>query len=382
MANSGIALAPFLLDVARDLETTLAATANLVAVMSVTWGVASLTAGAASDRLGRRPILVAAVVTMAAARIGLAWSETYASAVAWQLVTGLGGGAFMGTVFATVSELMPPAQRGRALGWVITGQSLSLVFGVPLITFIGGLGGWRVAILSQGLAALAAALGVGLAVPPALRATPGTARPATSLVKVFTPPILAYLAAGTMERACFAAMTVYFPTFLLATYRVSFAELAVALGLVALGNLAGNVLGSQVADRLPGRPLWFAGSAVVTAVLALPLMLWQPGVAISVALGFAYSLTNSVGRPPLMAALSEVPSEVRGAILGLNITSGSLGWIGATALGGGLVTRYGFGSLGLFSATMAFVGATLAAAGWWWAGGRHSPLSPARTEGR
>ena len=66
-------------------------------------------------------------------------------------------------------------------------------------------------------------------------------------------------------------------------------------------------------------------------------MLWHPGVALSVALGFVYSLANAAGRPALMAALSEVPAEVRGAVLGLNITMSSVGWLGAAALGGWLV---------------------------------------------
>ena len=79
-------------------------------------------------------------------------------------------------------------------------------------------------------------------------------------------------------------------------------------------------------------------------------MLWQPGIALSVALGFAYSLANAAGRPALMATLSEVPTEVRGAILGLNITMSSVGWLGAAALGGWLVARYGFGGLGVLTA--------------------------------
>ena len=101
-------------------------------------------------------------------------------------------------------------------------------------------------------------------------------------------------------------------------------------------------------------------------------MLWQPGLAASVGLGFAYSLANAVGRPPLMAALSEVSSEARGAILGLNITTGSVGWLSATALGGWLITRFGFGSLGVFSAVAALVGAALAVASWWPAGRREA----------
>lgn len=371
VSSTGTAIAPFLLEMARDLRTELAAVGNLVSVMSVAWGAMSLAAGAASDRLGRRPILVLGVLTLGAARLGLARAETYAWAAAWQLVAGVGGGAYMGTVFATVTDHVAPTQRGRALGWVITGQSLSLVFGVPLLTFIGSFGGWRGAITTQAAATLATALVIRLVVPRASGRRSAERMSAGSVAKLFNAQGLALLGASTMERACFAAMTVYLAAFLLASYGVSLAQLAGGLVLVALGNLAGNLLGGQLADRLPSRPLTFAASSVATAILAFPLMLWLPGFLPSIALGFAYSLANALGRPPLMAALSEVSSEARGAILGLNITAGSLGWIGATAVGGWLITRFGFGSLGVFSAATGLLGAALAAAGWWAA--RHVP---------
>ena len=53
---------------------------------------------------------------------------------------------------------------GRALGWVITGQSLALVAGVPLVTLIGGFGGWRLAISAHATTALLGAVAVWLAV--------------------------------------------------------------------------------------------------------------------------------------------------------------------------------------------------------------------------
>ena len=55
VTGNGVAVSPFLLDMARDLRTDLAAVANLVALSSITWGISSLFAGAASDRIGRRP---------------------------------------------------------------------------------------------------------------------------------------------------------------------------------------------------------------------------------------------------------------------------------------------------------------------------------------
>jgi predicted MFS family arabinose efflux permease len=361
---SATALAPFLLDIARDLGTTLGASANLIAVMSITWGVVSVTAGVASDRIGRRPVLVAAVLTLGVARLGFTLSQSYGAAVMWQLLAGMGGGGFMGTVFATVSDRVAITQHGRALGWVITGQSLSLVAGVPLVTLLGAYGGWRLAIAVQAGTMLVAAAAVWLSVPGRRLGPAALEHSHAKLRGLIGTRILALLLASTMERTCFAAVAVYLSAFLLETYAITMESLALALTLVALGNLGGNVLGGGLADRAVARPLVFAVTSILTGALGLPLMLWHPGVALSVALGFAYSLANAAGRPALMAALSEVPAEVRGAILGFNITMSSIGWLSAAALGGWLVGGHGFESLGVLTAAAAVAGAALATIAW------------------
>jgi predicted MFS family arabinose efflux permease len=94
----------------------------------------------------------------------------------------------------------------------------------------------------------------------------------------------------------------------------------------------------------------------------MPTLLWQPGLAISVALGFFYSLVNATGRPSLMSVLSDMPSELRGALFGLNITMASLGWLLAGSAGATLLAAGGFSALGIFSAVMAAIGAALALA--------------------
>jgi predicted MFS family arabinose efflux permease len=360
VTSSGIALSPFLLDMARDLGTGLAAVANLVAAMSVSWGVMSVAAGAVSDRIGRRPILALAVVTLGAARLGLALSTTYGAALGWSLLAGIGGGSYMGTVFAAVSDRVAPGQRGRALGWVLTGQSLSLVLGVPLVTLLGALGGWRTAVAAHAAATLLAAAPVWLLVPRGGAPAPVPGGRRAALRALVERRVLALLGASTTERVCFAATAVYLATFLLTAYRVPMEALAGALALVAAGNLLGNLLGGWVADRVTARPLAFAAASVVSGALVLPLLAWPAGLAVSVALGFGYSLANAAARPPLMAALAEVPPEVRGAVLGLNITMSSVGWLGATALGGWLVAARGFGSLGAFAAAIALAGSLLA----------------------
>lgn len=359
-----VGLAPFLLDIARDLRTDLGAASNLVAVQSAAWGVASLFAGAASDRLGRRPLLIGGLLALVVSGIGVAVSGDYAWVAVWRAFGGLGGGAFMGTVFATVSDYFPVAARGRSLGWVVTGQSLALVLGVPAMTLAGTLGGWRGAVLAHAVTVLACTAAVWLVVPSVSKRAVGRPVPIGSVARLVGPRVLALLLAGSTERVCYAAVAVFLPTYLLTRYTIDAPQLAAGLVVVATGNLVGNIVGGQLSDRLPAPQLLLSLSLVGAGAMALPVLGWAPSLPISIALGFVYTLVNATGRPALLSVLSGVSNEARGAVLGLNITFSSLGWLGATALGGVIVGMAGFGGLAILTFGLGLVGSLMCLATW------------------
>lgn len=366
VSTAGVILAPFLRILADELQTPLVAITNLVSFLAVSWGISSFFVGALSDRIGRKPILVIAVAGMGLAQLSFSQTPSYLLAVFCQMFAGISGGAFFGTVFAAVSDHVSNERRGRALGWVITGQSLSLVLGVPLITLLGSVGGWRGALMCYSAVMALMVLLVWALLPsdPPRSKNPG-GRPPTPLTALLRPDIVLLLGAGIAERVCFAIIAVYLAIFLQGSYGVSLTELAFGLALVAFGNVVGNLMGGQLSDRIHARTLMYALSALLTAALALPLMLWRPGLTVSLGLGFAYSFANALGRPALIKTLSEVPPEVRGAVFGMNITSASVGWLTSAALGGWLVTHMGFGALGVLSALAATVGAALGFSHWW-----------------
>ena len=119
--------------------------------------------------------------------------------------------------------------------------------------------------------------------------------------------------------------------------------------------------GGRVADRVRNRARTFAIASLVTGALALPLPGWPAGLWISVGLGFCYSFCNAIGRPSLMAPLSGVPDDMRGAVLGANVTTASMGWLGASAVGGWLIGSFGFASLAMFCAAIGLCGTITAA---------------------
>jgi DHA1 family inner membrane transport protein len=360
VTSAGASTAPFLNLITRDLATTLPAVAHLFSIQAVFWGMASLVAGMVTTRFGARTLLVGGVLLIGFMRLGFATADTYTAAVVWQILSGIGGGTFMGIVYAAVSEHAPAEMRGRAMSWVITGQSLSLVLGVPLVTLLGAFGGWRGAVATHGVLVLLSAVAVYLAMPSDPPRVPHSQRPKTPYGLLFRPKLVALLVAGTTERMCFAVIAIFLPAYLQLAYGTTLGGLALVLGLVAAGNLIGNIVGGRIADRTRSRARVFAIASALTAVLAAPLLAWHPGLGVSVVLGFVFSFVNAAGRPSLMATLAEVPAEVRSALFGLNITMASIGWLMAGSVGGWLISAGGFDALGWFSAIVAVAGCALA----------------------
>lgn len=357
---SGTTRAPFLIAMAHDLRTSVPLVANLMAMTSIAWGIASLAAGSGSDRWGRRPFLIGGPIGLAVCMVGVAASDDYFGVAAWASGGGACSGAFTGVIMTEAAARVHDRQRGRALGWVMAGQSLTLLVGVPLAAWIGAYTGWRGVNLCIAGIALAAALGLFVTtLRPAERPLPHRSAPA-GYRAALSGPVLRLLAMAVTERICYGLTTVYFATFLQSTYHLKLGGVVIPLAVFALGAILGTLVGGQLADRLANRMATFATAMIGSAVVALPLFAWTPSLAASVALAFGYVFVNALARPSLMAALANVPGEIRGTVLGLNVTAASFGWLGAASLGGWVMAVSGFPMFGPLAAGIAVTGGVLA----------------------
>lgn len=360
---SGSTRSPFLVDMAADLSVSLPAVANLFGLTSIAWGASSFFAGTASDRLGRRIFLVGGPIALALALAGVASADGYFAVAAWVALAGGCSGLYTGVNMAEVANRVSDRQRGRALGWVMSGQSLTLLVGVPLAAWIGASIGWRGVHLCIAVLALVAAVAMFATIERRPRDAAGevirTARP-PSLRAALSPMVIKLLAAVVADRICFGLAAVYYATFLLTTYNLTVDVLVLPLFLFALGNILGTVLGGQLGDLIADRLLTFAAATICSGVVALVLFAWHPSLTVSVALGFAYVFFNALARPALMAALANVPAEVQGTVMGLNSTCASVGWLSAAAFGGWMLATVGFAGFGPLVAVLALLGAAVA----------------------
>ena len=79
----------------------------------------------------------------------VAWN--YGALFACRCLTGVGAAMIPPNCLATVADIFPPDQRGKAMGWLVSASGLGTAFGIPLVAFLADLGGWRFPFYVLGL---------------------------------------------------------------------------------------------------------------------------------------------------------------------------------------------------------------------------------------
>lgn len=113
------------------------AAAGFAASVFIVGALASrLVAGAAVEILGRKPLLIGALVIMGVAALLLARVDSYGAFLALRLVQGIGFGVANTATNTVAQDLIPSDRRGEGTGWysmsVILSQALGPFLGITL----------------------------------------------------------------------------------------------------------------------------------------------------------------------------------------------------------------------------------------------------------
>jgi MFS family permease len=125
--------------------------------------------GRLADRIGRRPVLVAGLLTYGAASFSFLAPVGPAAAVGLRAVQGLGAGAAAVASLAMIAGAVPSERRGRAFAAVYGGEIAGMAVG-PLVGSIAGVAHMSAMFVASGSVSLAACV-------PALRLREEAATP-------------------------------------------------------------------------------------------------------------------------------------------------------------------------------------------------------------
>jgi MFS family permease len=104
----------------------------LAAAYPAVWAVTQVPAGALSDRVGRKPLIVAGMLLQAAAIAVIAGGSSFTVWLAAAATLGLGTALVYPTLLAAIADVAEPAWRGAAIGVYRLWRDLGFAVGAVL----------------------------------------------------------------------------------------------------------------------------------------------------------------------------------------------------------------------------------------------------------
>lgn len=352
----------------RDLDVTEALAGQLVTGYALVFGLGAPVLAVLTARLPTGRLLLLSTVLFAVVNGIMAGAPSFAAMLALRMLAAALAAVMVPSALALVAEYAPEHRRGRWLSIVTAGITLSLIAGVPLGTWIGGLVHWRATMVFVMALSLLAALGM-----TRLPRTEGARRRAPELtpgerLRPLTRPVV-LCASLAMVVAGAGGMMGYIYLAPLTAHLVGAGSgrLAVLIVIYGAAGFLGVLLGGRGADTIgPGRTLaiGFGCSAVMLSVIAVLAQVLPVGgvpfaVLAAVTVPWAAGLWSF--SPPMQSWLLVRAAGMESSVLALNTSGMYLGFAVGGAIGGAVLAREGAAAIPIAATVLLGLGGTILA---------------------
>lgn len=268
-ANSSLMIG-LLNEVARDLEVSIPVAGQLIAAMSIATAISAPVLALATSHIARRLLLSTALGMTAFFQLLSAMAPGFAVLMLARILAGMPGAAYTPAAAATAGLLAPGERRSQAIMTVGLGHSAAAIVGVPAGVFLGGLFGWRTAMLVFGVLAIVVAIWLRYVLPARL---PQAKLPSGALGAMLRNRGVTSTLAVTLLQGCGQFMLFsYIAPALKDLIGASTGTISLMMGWFGLCGLLGNLLGVRLIVRMGPTRLAFTGlGAIAAAHLLWPL---------------------------------------------------------------------------------------------------------------
>lgn len=282
-----------------------------------------------------------------------ALSPNYEMLLIARFITSLNHGAFFGIGAMVATRVVAKGKEASAIAGMFMGLTIANIGGVPAITRLSQILGWRESFFAISVLGLITMLALLRSLP---RNMQGQELNLRRELQVLTRPavLLAMLCTVLGASAMFTFYTYISPSLMFIS-GVPEAQISIMLVLVGLGFTLGNYLGGVWANRSVSRTLYG-----LFTLLALTMVLFPMVASDSVTAGVmlvVWGLASFGIVPPLQVKVMQVASEAQALASSVNIGAFNLGNAIGAALGASVLANGGDYS------AVSYAGAAVAAGG-------------------
>lgn len=336
-------------EIARELLPTAYAASREDALAQTGWMISAYAAGvvvgaptiaAFAARFPRRRLLLALALAFTLGTAASALAPTFELVVVARFVAALPHGAYFGVAALVAASMMGPGNRGRGVALVLSGLTIANVVGVPLITLLGQVAGWRIAYLA--VAAIFAATFVAiLALVPSQPGDPhATVRRELAVFRRIG--VWFALLTGAIGFGGFFAVYSYVSPLSTEVTGLPASWVPFALVAAGLGMTVGNLIGGRLADSGASRAIFVCfGAFAASLVLLILTASTAPGLFAGL---FLVGASAAALSPVIQTRLMDVAGESQTLAAAINHSALNIG----NSLGaylGGVVIAAGWGFL-------------------------------------
>lgn len=340
--TSEVAPVGILIDMARAFHIAEGKAGLAVSAFALMVAVGAVPLTILTAHIDRKRLMVVSLAGYVLSNLVMAMAPTFALVCAGRMIGGVAHALLMSIVSAYAARLVPQAMTGRAISFVYGGTSLGAVLGVPGMAAAGQLVGWRAAMFTLAGLSLVLTLCIAFFLPPV--SSPVQVRETLPAMRSHRAMRI-FMAVVVVNGVFFIAHNLLYTyvTPMLLEHGLPDRALSAALLLIGGTSILGLWGAGQLVDRNPAAGVLAGGLAMLVGMGLMyghiisgwvsvgAVGLWCIGYSALIPFVMSGAIRARATRPDVAGAAINSASNV-GILLG-------------SAIGGQVLTAYGFGVL-------------------------------------
>ncbi|MRX09404.1 MFS transporter [Pseudoduganella sp. FT25W] len=283
----------------HEFALTAAQSSMVLSVSTGALAVSLLASSAISERLGRKPLMVAAMAVAAIMTLLCAFAHSYPQLLVMRGLLGIVLGGMPAIAMAYLGEEIEPESLGLSMGLYISGSAFGGMAGRVITSVLSDHFSWRLALAAVGAAGVAAAFEFWRSLPPSRHFAPShggwRALPAGFRQHLSDDGLPWLFALAFLLMGAFVSLYNYIAYRLLGGPFSLSQSVVGAVSFFYLLGIYSSVWAGRLADRYGRRNVLWMMALIMLSGLLLTLSNWLPLILIGVAVfTYGFFATHSV----------------------------------------------------------------------------------------